>query len=150
MTASLDTSLKVGGNVVSKMGQVSHLHSRRVEQAAFAVLKSPDIPSILVETGFISNPGEEKKLQSHSYQRQIARAIHAGIDDYFRNHPPPNTYLAWQRNKGSRHVEHVIASGDTLSGIAQQYQVSVASIREYNALSTSVIKVGQRLNIPAL
>ena len=150
MTASLDASLKVGSNVVREMGKVSHLHSKRVEQAAFAVLKSPDIPSILVETGFISNPKEERKLKTSHYQKQLARSIFNGIERYFENTPPPGTYLAWQKGRDRQYVEHVIARGDTLSGIAQRYEVSVASIRQHNDLSTSVIKVGQRLTIPSL
>ncbi|WP_372783739.1 N-acetylmuramoyl-L-alanine amidase, partial [Litorivivens sp.] len=89
MTASLDASLRIGSNVLSEMGQMSKLHSRRVEQAAFAVLKSPDIPSILVETGFISNPGEAKNLATNWYRAKMARAIFNGIDNHFKRSPPP-------------------------------------------------------------
>ena len=148
MTASLDASLKVGGNIVKEMGKVSHLHSHRVEQAAFAVLKSPDIPSILVETGFISNPQEEKKLKTSYYQKKLARSIFNGIEHYFESSPPPNTLLAWEKGRNRQKLEHVIARGDTLSGIAQRYEVSVASIRQHNDLSSSMIKVGQRIAIP--
>lgn len=148
MTASLDASLKVGENVVKEMGKVSHLHSKRVEQAAFAVLKSPDIPSILVETGFISNHKEEKKLKTSRYQKQLARSIFNGIEHYFEASPPLGTYLAWQKGRSRQQFEHVIARGDTLSGIAQRYEVSVASIRQHNDLSSSIIKVGQRIAIP--
>lgn len=148
MTASLDASLKVGDNIVKEMGKVSHLHSKRVEQAAFAVLKSPDIPSVLVETGFISNPKEEQKLKTSRYQKQLARSIFNGIERYFEASPPPDTLLAWQKGRNRQKFEHVIARGDTLSGIAQRYEVSVASIRRHNDLSSSMIRVGQRIAIP--
>ena len=149
MSASLDASLQVGSEVVHELGRISRLHSRKVEQANFSVLRSADVPSILVETGFISNPGEAKKLSTKSYQRKMARAIFRGISRYFSNSPPPDTYLAWQKRNREHTVEYVIARGDTLSGIAQRYQVSVAAIRRHNDLSSSVIKVGQRIIIPS-
>jgi len=103
MTSSLDTSMSIGGKILGAMGNISRLHSRRVEQAGFMVLKSPDTPSILVETGFISNPHEAKLLTSRDYQQQMARAIYSGIHRYFSNNPPPNTYLAWvKRNRSSQ------------------------------------------------
>ena len=148
MAASMEASAEVGGDVVKEMGKISRLHSKRVERANFAVLRSPDIPSILVETGFISNPGEAKKLNTKPYRRKMARAIFNGITRYFANSPPPDTYLAWQKRQRQQTVEYVIARGDTLSGIAQRYKVSVASIRRKNDLSGSVIRVGQKIIIP--
>ena len=149
MTASLDASIHVGNKVLASMGKVSHLHSRRVEQAAFVVLKSPDIPSILVETGFISNPGEAKKLKTRAYQKKMAAAIYSGVTSYFVGSPPPGTYLAWAKHHLSNKVEYVISAGDTLSAIAVRYQVSVDSIRQVNDLASNVIKVGQKIVIPA-
>ncbi len=148
MTASLEASLSIGDRVLSEMGKFAKLHSRRVEQAAFAVLKSPDIPSILVETGFISNPGEARKLKTRSYQRRMARAIFNGVDDYFRASPPPDTYLAALKRGELRPRQHVIVSGDTLSEIAKRYNVSVSALRRENGLSGSTIRVGQTLLIP--
>jgi N-acetylmuramoyl-L-alanine amidase len=87
-TATISDSLKLGREVLSEIGDVNHLHKSDVEQAGFAVLKSPDIPSILVETAFISNPDEEKKLKDHAYQDKLADAILAGIKRYFANNPP--------------------------------------------------------------
>jgi N-acetylmuramoyl-L-alanine amidase len=87
-TATISDSLKLGREVLSKIGDVNHLHKSDVEQAGFAVLKSPDIPSILVETAFISNPDEEKKLKDIAYQDRLADAILAGIKRYFANNPP--------------------------------------------------------------
>lgn len=100
MTSTLDTSLKLGDRVLSNMDNIAKLHKKSVEQAGFAVLKSPDIPSILVETGFISNPGEAEKLGTRAYQKKMAAAIHRGIRDWFIAHPPSGTLLAWQRQQG--------------------------------------------------
>ena len=129
------------------MDYISKLHRKRVEQAAFAVLKSPDIPSILVETGFISNPEEASKLKTRKYQKQMANAIYKGVRSWFVEHPPADTLLAWQKQAGSR--EYVIARGDTLSEIAQRFNVSVSTLRSRNSLSNNTIRVGQKLIIPA-
>ena len=103
LTSSMDASMSVGGKILNAMGNIGRLHSRRVEQAGFMVLKSPDTPSILVETGFISNPQEARELTSRDYQQRMARAIFDGIHRYFSQNPPPNTYLAWaKRNRGSQ------------------------------------------------
>ncbi|MBA4141463.1 MAG: N-acetylmuramoyl-L-alanine amidase [Nitrosospira sp.] len=87
-TATINDSLKLGREVLMKIGGINHLHKSNVEQAGFAVLKSPDIPSILVETAFISNPEEERKLKDSTYQDKLAEAILAGIKRYFANNPP--------------------------------------------------------------
>jgi N-acetylmuramoyl-L-alanine amidase len=87
-TATIDYSLRLGNSVLSKLGGVNTLHKAHVEQASFAVLKSPDVPSILVETAFISNPDEEKRLRDEGYQDKLARAILDGIRDYVARHPP--------------------------------------------------------------
>ena len=146
MTSTLDTSLKLGDKVLRNVDTVAKLHKQRVEQAGFAVLKSPDIPSILVETGFISNPGEAKKLGTSSYQKKMARAIHRGIRDWFLAHPPSGTLIAWQNQQQGR--QYTIARGDTLSGIAQRFNVSLADLKSRNSISGSKIRVGQTLTIP--
>ena len=146
MTSTLDTSLKLGDKVLRNMDNIAKLHKHNVEQAGFAVLKSPDIPSILVETGFISNPSESKKLATRSYQQKMARAIHRGIRDWFLAHPPSGTLLAWQKQQGGQ--QYVIARGDTLSGIAHRFDISLADLMSYNSISGSRIKVGQKLTIP--
>ena len=87
-TAQIADSLKLGGALLGEIGNVGRLHKRNVEQAGFAVLKAPDIPSVLVETAFISNPEEEAKLRSEAYQEQLADAIMRGINRYFANNPP--------------------------------------------------------------
>ncbi len=152
MTASLSSSLSVGQGVLSNMGRVTPLHKRRVEQAGFMVLKSPDIPSILVETGFISNPNESNKLATKGHQQALARAIHTGVRQFFQQNPPPGTYLAWLRDTGKIAPgprEHVVSSGESLALIAQRYQINLATLRRANALPSDTIKVGQVLSIPA-
>jgi len=93
-TATIDHSLRLGGSVLQQLGSVNDLHKPHVEQASFAVLKAHDVPSILIETAFISNPQEEKRLASKAYQDKLARAVLAGIKDYLlRNPPRPNSPL---------------------------------------------------------
>lgn len=87
-TAQIQDSLKLGSAVLGHLGKVGRLHKPRVEQAGFAVLKAPDIPSILVETGFITNPEEETKLKDEAYQEELADALMAGIVRYFEKNPP--------------------------------------------------------------
>jgi N-acetylmuramoyl-L-alanine amidase len=87
-TAQINDSLRVGNSVLRNIGDFAPLHKNKVEQAGFAVLKAPDIPSILIETAFISNPQEEKRLNDEGYQERIAEAILAGIKDYFSKNPP--------------------------------------------------------------
>ena len=146
MTGTLDTSLNLGALILEQIGGVARLHKKQVEQAGFVVLKSPDVPSLLIETGFISNPGEAERLATPAYQDKMARAIRRGIQSWFARQPPPGTLLAWQREQGGREV--TIAAGDTLSEIAERYGVSVAAIKTTNGLSRDVIFVGQTLLIP--
>lgn len=149
MTATLSSSLEIGDHVLRSMGGMAHLHKNQVEQADFAVLRSPDMPSLLVETGFISNPGEAKRLSTPTYRRKMAQQIFAGVQNYFNRTPPPGSYVAWrQRNGGEGFGEHVIMRGETLSGIAERYNISVSDLRSVNKLSNTVIRVGQRLKIP--
>jgi len=146
MTSTLDTSLKLGHSVLRNVDDVAKLHKRNVEQAGFAVLKSPDIPSILVETGFISNPGESRKLASRSYQKKMAKAIHRGIREWFLAHPPSGTLIAWQKQQADQ--QYVIARGDTLSEIAHRFNVPLSDLKSHNRISGSKIRIGQKLTIP--
>lgn len=138
-TASLEGSLEVANTVLSGLKRVGHVHKKHVESAAFVVLKSPDIPSVLVETAFISNPDEERKLRSTSHQNKLARAMMTGIRNYFQRNPLPNSNFPQQ---------HIVSSGDTLSTIAQRYQVSLAQLKTNNQLKNSKLKVGDVLMIP--
>ncbi|HEC59662.1 MAG TPA: AMIN domain-containing protein [Methylophaga sp.] len=137
--ASLAASLEVADTVLSGLKRVGNVHKKHVESAAFVVLKSPDIPSILVETAFVSNPDEERKLNSPAHQNKIARAILSGISNYFQRNPLPGTGAPQQ---------HIVSSGDTLSTIAQRYQVSMIDIKTSNKLTRSDIHVGEVLLIP--
>ncbi len=151
MTASINASVGVGDFILKKLGQVTRLHKPGVEQAAFAVLKSPDIPSILVEAGFISNPQEERNLLSSAHQDKVARAVFDGIDEYFNALPPPGTLLAWQKRQKGGGVtvsEYRIQRGDTLSAVARRNQVSVEALKRINGLTDDMLVVGQTLQIP--
>ncbi len=87
LNATINDSVKLAGHVLKQLGDINHLHKKGVEQAGFAVLKSPDIPSILVETAFLSNPKEEEKLRNHTYQNKMADAVFVGIKNYFASNP---------------------------------------------------------------
>ena len=93
-TATINDSLKIGRAVLAELGEVNTLHKAHVEQAGFAVLKSPDVPSILVETAFISNPEEEKRLGDAAYQDRLARAVLAGIRGHFAKSASARTIAA--------------------------------------------------------
>ncbi|MFJ7143516.1 MAG: N-acetylmuramoyl-L-alanine amidase [Pseudomonas protegens] len=151
MTASLTSSLNVGQKVLNNIGRVTPLHKQRVEQAGFMVLKSPDIPSILVETGFISNSNEASKLATASHQQALARSISSGVRQFFQQNPPPGTYIAWLRDSGKIAQgprDHRVNPGETLAMIAVRYQVSAATLRSANNLKSDELKVGQVLTIP--
>lgn len=148
-SAALSASLDVGSKVIGELARIGKVHRRTVQQAGFLVLKSPDMPSILVETAFISNPSEEKRLRDKRHQGQLADAILAGLRTYFYTNPPPDTRIAMEmRRVPAKQVRHVIARGDTLSEIAERYNVSTAAIRAANKLSGDRIRVGQTLSIP--
>lgn len=148
MTYKMEHSLDVGNYVLKEMGKFAHLHSKRVEQAAFAVLKTPDIPSLLVETGFISNPKEAKNLNSRKYQQKMANAIFTGVHRYFKAKPLDGTYIAAKYAK-KRGKSYIVESGDTLSGIAGRFDVPMNKLRKHNRLSSNNVRIGQVLKIPS-
>lgn len=138
-TASLEASLEVGNSVLSGLKRVGAVHKKQVESAAFVVLKSPDIPSVLVETAFISNPEEERKLNDVNHQNKLAQAMLAGIRSYFQRNPITQQVKPQQ---------HIVSSGDTLSTIAQRYRVNMSELKSTNNLQTSKLMVGDVLKIP--
>ncbi|RUR32323.1 AMIN domain-containing protein [Vreelandella andesensis] len=150
MTATLNDSLSIGGQVLDQLGRINRLHKSRVEQAGFMVLKSPDIPSLLIEVGFISNPDEERRLRDPVHQRGLSAAIFNGLRDHFERNPPPASLLAWQRDNQRRPSgnEYRIQSGDTLSAIAVRHGVPVNQLKQANDINGDVIRVGQVLRIP--
>lgn len=139
--ASIEASMSVGDNVLGELKKIGQVHKHRVQQAGFMVLKSPDVPSILVETAFISNPAEERKLRDAHHQQRLAQAVMTGIRNYFRTNPPPGTVMASNR-------EHIIQRGDTLSEIARRYAVSMQRLRVANGLTDDHIEIGAVLRIP--
>ncbi|MEM9620120.1 MAG: N-acetylmuramoyl-L-alanine amidase [Pseudomonadota bacterium] len=145
MDANRSQSIDAGAAVLENMGRITKLHKQRVEQAAFVVLKSPDMPSILVESGFISNPDEARRLSQAEHQDKIARAIARGVEQFMRENPPPGSLLA----KAGSEVRYTIVRGDTLSRIAQRYGVSSKLLRTRNGLANDKIRVGQVLMIPS-
>jgi N-acetylmuramoyl-L-alanine amidase len=144
-SATMEASNEVAETVFASLDELGKTHKNHVERANFMVLKSPDVPSILVETGFISNPAEEKRLKNSAWQKKIAKSITHGIQDYFYLSPPPGTWIASNRQP----VRHRVVRGDTLGEIASRYRVSLYSIRRANGLKTDTIRVGVELLIPA-
>lgn len=145
-TATIDASIDLADDILGELRGVGEVLRNRVEQAGFVVLKSLDIPSVLVETAFISNPQEEKRLKSSKHQQALAQAILKGVRRYLKDHAPSDAILA----NLDRSSSHTIRRGETLSGIANRYQVNVVDLRKANELKTDVIRVGQILTIPAL
>lgn len=157
MNSSMAIGHSVASHILTDLGAVTQLHKSRPESASFAVLKSPDIPSILVETGFISNPQEERLLSSSRHQENLANAIYKGVNRYFHNNPPADTLLAKKPTSGAAvkssskaagNIKHKVSRGESLSSIAQRYKVPMASIIRANGLRTDVVQLGQTLVIP--
>ncbi len=145
-TASLQASHQVAKRVLMHLEKLGKTHKTSVQQARFVVLKSPDVPSILVETAFISNSLDEGKLKNPKHQQKLAQAMLAGIREHFILTPPPGTLLA--HSTGLNRIKYTISRGDTLSGIANQYQVSLRSLRSANKLKSDRILIGQVITIP--
>jgi N-acetylmuramoyl-L-alanine amidase len=148
--ATMEHSGIAATKVLANLQRLGSVHQTRIQKAGFAVLKSPDVPSMLVETAFISNPDEEKRLGTGSYQNKLADSILAGVVDYFEDYPPPETLFAQRRDGGAPGSgrRHKIVHGDTLSEIARSYNVSLHSLRAANHLDDDTIRVGQVLVVP--
>lgn len=148
-TATMSASFNAARHVLAALDTATKLHQASVQQAGLIVLKSPDVPSMLVETGFISNATEERKLKDRAHQRKLAEAVVRGVRSYFHENPPPGTLLAaWQGRGASDSRQHAVRSGETLSGIARQYKVSLQTLRSVNGKSNDVLRVGETLQIP--
>lgn len=144
--ATIEASLSLGKNLLSQIEEISKLHRSNVDQAAFVVLKSPDIPSVLVETGFMSNPKEEERLRSAKHQRAFGRALATGIEVYFKSHAPKDSYLAWHARQPAQRYH--VKAGDTLSEIARRFGCSLSVMSESNQGLGDRLKVGQVLVVP--
>lgn len=153
-TATIAASLHMGEGVLRNLNTITRLHNHKVEQARFMVLKSPDIPSILIETGFISNPREESNLTNPGYQSKMSQSIFQALKKYFWDYPPYGAQatlpaeIARQTPSAGKTV-HIVHSGETLARIAAKYRVSPAALQAANHLTGSMVKVGQRLIVPS-
>ena len=156
MTATVGSSLDVGKYVLKDMGRIARLHKKQVEQAGFLVLKSPDVPSILVETGFISNPTEAKRLATSSYRQKMAQSIYKGIYGYFNRKPPAGSYVAWKKSGGrdteyqhSQEIKHTSsARKQTLKKVAQPSKAPAKNTSSSRSIPlTHKVKNGESLSI---
>lgn len=145
--ATMEASNAIAVQVHAAMGRVGPTHKNYVERANFIVLRSPDVPSILVETAFISNPAEERRLKTPAERTKLADAILDGVRNYFRSTPPPGSWFALEGNRGKA-SRHVVSRGESLSAIATQHRTSVAALRSANKLSRDSVNVGDVLEIP--
>lgn len=143
-SASKKASLDAANRVLRSMKRLTTLHRGEVESAGFAVLKSPDVPSMLVETGFISHRPTEDKLRTKQYQKQMAKAIGDGVKDYFK-HRPLNPI---DKTKEPQWVKYQVKKGDSLSKIAKKTQTNVAKLKEINQLKSDILRIGQSLRVP--
>ena len=152
LEAQVNSSLKLADSILAALKPAVKLHHTVVDQAGFEVLKAPDIPSVLVETGFMSNPTEAKRLAQRGYQQSLTKAIAAGILNFVRHYPPAGSYYA----KASQRAlvpqdttrRHLVSYGETLSTLAEEYGVSTAALRRSNELQNNEIRVGQMLVVP--
>ena len=140
---SIEESLGVANSVIGELKRITKLHKKKPQYASFAVLKASDIPSILVETGFISNHKEEKNLNASWYQNKLAGAIHSGVKNYFIEHPLQGSYFASVGYK-----RHKVSRGESLSILAQRYNVSISKLKSVNNLKSNTVRIGQTLKIP--
>jgi len=142
LTGNIQSSLDIGDEILKQIKHVNRVHKKQVQQAGFAVLKAPNIPSVLLEAAFISNPREEKNLKSSAHQKKVANAVSKGVANYFARKAPPGTWLS------ASAAEYKVRSGDTLDSIAKKYKTSIENLRARNAMYTSNLNAGQVLKIP--
>ena len=140
---TMASSYAFAEHVIRQLKRVTKMHKSRPEGLSLAVLKSSDIPSVLIETGFISNPQEERNLTSSAHQQKLAKAIYTAVDNFFSENPPDGTLYA-----GTQLKKHRVRSGESLSVIAKRYNVSLNHLKQKNNIKSNVIKIGQTLIIP--
>lgn len=130
--------------ILESLTRATRIRKRNVDRAGFVVLKAPNIPSLLIETGFLTNPTDAKRLATPSYQRKIAAAIMKGIESHFKKYPPPGSLLeVWYKG-----TDHRVVRGDTLSELSLRYRISVNDLRRLNAIEGDLIRIGQVLRVP--
>jgi len=140
---TMSSSYAFAVHAIDQLKRVTKLHKKKPEGLSLAVLKSSDIPSVLIETGFISNPSEEKNLNNSKHQRKLANAIFKAVDNYFIENTPKGTLLASVTMK-----KHKVRSGESLSVLAHRYKISMAKIKSANNLKSNTLRIGQMLKIP--
>jgi N-acetylmuramoyl-L-alanine amidase len=147
--AAISASRDAASRVLAELDSVGRLKKSDVQHASLIVLTSPDVPSVLVETAFISNPDEERKLRDPEHQARLADAIHSGIRRYFYDNPPPGTHVAVlaARERGQA-LRHVVSPGETLVDVAGRYAVGIDELRRKNHLETETVASGTILEIP--
>ncbi|MGH8051944.1 MAG: N-acetylmuramoyl-L-alanine amidase [Arenimonas sp.] len=150
-SATMRVSEDVADEVLGSLKDLGKAHKPNVEHANFVVLRSPDVPSMLIETGFITNPNEERKLSDPAHRERLASAVVSGIRDYFSEQAPPGTWFAAQqerRDDNSRGLQYVVSRGETLSQIATRHGVPMGTILLANNKRNDDVRVGERLIIP--
>ncbi len=149
MDWSMRRSLAAGTRVIESLAAVTRVRRGKVQQASLQVLNSPDIPSILIETGYLTNPEEARLLSSARFQERLAGAIAQGIADFFLDAPPEGSLVAWWKAGGGAPGSYAVERGDSLSEIAARFGVPLARLRSANALGASdLIVPGQVLVLP--
>ena len=140
----------LGEEILKKVGNFTNLHNRKPIHASLAVLKSPDIPSLLIETGFLSNRYEEIQLNQPNYQKQIAYAIYQGIKTYYEKYPARRIKSRQESAMRANTPEkrHRVQKGEYLNKIARNYGVTVSALKQRNQLKSDTLEVGQLLIIP--
>lgn len=151
MAWSIEQSVILGTNILDSLGGVARLRRDKVQAGNLWELRSPDIPSLLIETGYLSNPEEAQKLANPGYQEQLASAIVDGVMNYFYAAPPAGTLVAWQKENGikpnSAVTSYTVKRGDSLSVIAQRYGMTLNELKSRNKLTSNTIHVGQVLSL---
>lgn len=150
MAWSMEQSLIAGTRILESLDGVTRLRRDKVQQASLEVLKSPDIPSMLIETGYLTNPDEARRLNTSAFQQKLARGIAQGVMNYFYDAPPEGTLVAWQKANGIVPVPgtYMVKRGDSLSVIAQRFNVSQAQLKSVNGMTSDTVRIGQELTIP--
>ncbi|PTO72930.1 N-acetylmuramoyl-L-alanine amidase [Vibrio splendidus] len=139
---------KLATTILSEMGKVAKLHNSKPINTSLAVLRSPQIPSVLVETGFISNPTEEKLLFQRSHQDKLARAVTKAVVKYLKANPPEGIILSNATSSTGSVSQHKVSRGESLSVIASKYGTSTPTLMKFNNLKSSSLAIGQVLKIP--
>ncbi len=148
MDSAIRISKQAGEGLLTEFRRVGRVHKKSLGLANFVVLRNPDMPSLLIETGFLSNRSDAERLSNGREQEKIAEAIFRGITGYFERNPPANTYVAWRKQNVGSQVTVEVKRGDSLSLIAARYGLSVQALKEFNGLDSDVIRLGQTLEVP--